>query len=93
MGTCDAVVSTEQWFVYGAETKEAIDKYCSSIRYVQLLVLHFQLSLSCQYVKRDRTVMQLSKTHCSVLFIKVITCLGLQEKKVKEWNCVPNCSP
>lgn len=32
MGTWDAVVSTEQWFVYGVETKEAIDKYCSSIR-------------------------------------------------------------
>ncbi|XP_062028325.1 uncharacterized protein LOC133744202 [Rosa rugosa] len=32
LGAWDAVVSKEEWFVYGAETKEAIDNYCSSLR-------------------------------------------------------------
>ncbi|KAL6143726.1 hypothetical protein ACLB2K_054421 [Fragaria x ananassa] len=31
-GAWDAVVSKEEWFVYGVETKEAIEKYCSSLR-------------------------------------------------------------
>ncbi|XP_040371544.1 uncharacterized protein LOC112189585 isoform X2 [Rosa chinensis] len=32
LGAWDAVVSKEEWFVYGAETKEAIENYCSSLR-------------------------------------------------------------
>ncbi|KAK9924452.1 hypothetical protein M0R45_032819 [Rubus argutus] len=33
MGTWDALASSdEKWFLYGAETKEAVEKYCSSVR-------------------------------------------------------------
>lgn len=32
MGTWDAVASDEKWFVYGAEQKQAIEKYISFSR-------------------------------------------------------------
>ncbi|PRQ38074.1 hypothetical protein RchiOBHm_Chr4g0409761 [Rosa chinensis] len=32
LGAWDAVVSKEEWFVYGVETKEVIDNYCSYLR-------------------------------------------------------------
>lgn len=41
MGTWDALASSdEKWFLYGAETKEAVEKYCSSVRYAHLNVFY-----------------------------------------------------
>lgn len=40
MGTWDAVASSdEKWYMYGVETKEAVEQYCSSLRYGNLIVL------------------------------------------------------